>query len=840
MTNKKMVRAGLFASLFLFVLVVLIGQLPSLFLPTKLSVEVQSQQSDNYQVFYDTGNGYNETESVTVFKPGSTTFETIDFWLPAKKINKIRIDPGTKSGNIFIRRICAGSLFKQHCWRGQDLFSQCRPLHDISKFEVGDAYLSIVSTGEDPNFELKGDFSLHQSAFTSYGIYFFAVIVSIVFFFILLREEAIIHIADASLPVLEWMLRYRYIISAALFIILVAAKLHGSSLPEWDKIVKEKINQSDKSLLFGQPRGIRSDEWNLQTPMYLSQVESKSFFPLINPNIRSDGQNMLVISAPVFDITLVSKPFNWGFFFLGKARGLSWYWWSKLFLLLLTSYEFCLFLARGDKLLSFVGALWIAFSPFVQWFFSSGQVDLIIYSQAIIVISCHYLVEASRQKKILLAAILSISIIGFILALYPGFQVPLGYFILIFIAAYTYTNRASIKLEKFDFFLLSLSLFVIIVVILAFVARSMDAMKIIAGTVHPGKRFITGGGYDMNFLQFYLIDWLTPFKELPSITGCYSGLNRCEVSTFVNFVPAGLFVFFSICRKDTTSRSLGIAILCYILFQVSWLTIKYPDWFARWSFYFPVLQQRLQEVIGLVAVYLSIWLFSFLAEHKPLTLVKAFGISLFTMLLYSYSLNHTFMSGYLTPVYMTLTLVFFFMGNCFFLLGKKRLFALFIIFFIVVAGLTVNPISKGVGPIYNKVISQKILQIDRAHPGQQWAAANSAALGNLVVALGVKSMNSSQFYPDMNRWRILDPLGKYANCYNRYATVCVQVVETGTHFEFNRKIVDLFTLYITPEDLKRVGVKYILSNGCLAIQSPILKEIDKVESDNLYIYEVQA
>lgn len=106
----------------------------------------------------------------------------------------------------------------------------------------------------------------------------------------------------------------RYLIAVLLFTALVVGKFHGSSIAEWDYILSEKIDKGENTLIVGKTRFMRSDEWMVQTPMYLAQVESRQFFPVVNPAIRSDGQNMLVsYYAPVFDITLIGKPFNWGF-----------------------------------------------------------------------------------------------------------------------------------------------------------------------------------------------------------------------------------------------------------------------------------------------------------------------------------------------------------------------------------------------------------------------------------------------------------------------------------------------------------------------------------------------
>lgn len=826
-------RAIVIAASALVILVAIIHTHAPFILPSELSIEVKGQAGDVYQVFYDRGRGYNEEDSVRSPLSRDGAFETLRFRFPGVKIEKIRIDPGTKPGNVLIGKICVGSFLKKHCWTAQDLCRECAPLHDITGFETKDNLLSITSSGNDPYFAFKGDFSGEQFEVWKVFIYPAAFLLCFALFFLLYRHSIITGAIDATRPALLQLIRYRYAVAAVLFVVLVAAKLHGSSLAMWDHYIKVEVAPSAKTLLFGEARGIRSDEWLVQTPMYLSQAESKSFFPLMNLAIRSDGQNMLVsYYAPVFDITLIGKPFNWGFFFLGKERGLSWYWWSKLLLLLLLSYEMCLLLTDEKKLISALGALWITFSPFIQWWFSTQQVDLVIYAQALVVAACRYLTTEGRRRRLFLAAALTVSSVGFILSFYPPFQVSLGYLVLLFVAVYAYGNRSSIKLGKYDLVLLFVSFVVMGAVLFSFVARSMDAVRLVMDTVYPGRRLATGGGYNLNDLQFYLSNWRLPFKEV-------TFSNRCEVSSFLHFLPAILFVFFKVYRKETAavSRSLGFALLCYLLFQVSWLFVQYPEWFARWTFLSRVPEGRMQAVMGLVAVYLSIWMFSLLVGSKTVRLSEALITSLFVVLLYIHSLKHTFMLDYLKPTGAAPTLIFFFVLNCLFLLGRKRLFAVSMILFIVFAGMTVNPLARGVDPIYNKVIGQKILEIARRDTNQKWIGVNSLVLGNYMVALGIKTFNSVHYYPDLNAWRALDPEGRYKDVYNRYAHVMVQLTDEDTYFKLEQG--DVFTVFINGGDLRKTDSRYLVSNGRITGHTQFLREVDRVGGDNLYIYEIK-
>ena len=200
---------------------------------------------------------------------------------------------------------------------------------------------------------------------------------------------------------IEVIIKYRYFVALIIFSFLVIGKFHGSSIAIWDYIITEKINNAKNTLIAGQERGIRSDEWLLMTPMYLSQTMEK--FPLINPNIRSNGQNMLFSAySPVLNLCMIGKPSVWGFILLGKEYGLSWFWYSRLLLLILLSFELCMLLTNKDVFISLLGALWISYSPFIQWWYSSHITEYLISSQMIIVSIWHYINTTSRKFKLCL------------------------------------------------------------------------------------------------------------------------------------------------------------------------------------------------------------------------------------------------------------------------------------------------------------------------------------------------------------------------------------------------------------------------------------------------------
>ena len=131
-----------------------------------------------------------------------------------------------------------------------------------------------------------------------------------------------------------------------LFLALVAGRLHGSSIrlssqlwaPEESHFVTQPIlsalgDKAEKyrSALNAMPRLARSDEWAISTIWSLAQFHHQPRFPVRNTNIGA-GQNMLLVSVPVWHLSSIARAATWGYFLFGQQAGLAWAWWFSPFL----------------------------------------------------------------------------------------------------------------------------------------------------------------------------------------------------------------------------------------------------------------------------------------------------------------------------------------------------------------------------------------------------------------------------------------------------------------------------------------------------------------------------
>lgn len=76
----------------------------------------------------------------------------------------------------------------------------------------------------------------------------------------------------------------------------------------------------------------------------------------------------------------------------------------------------------------------LSIAPGIMWWFSTAIVDSYIWGMAIVVLFHTYMenLETKDWKKLLIALGMIISIPAFAFALYPAYQVPLAYVIVIF------------------------------------------------------------------------------------------------------------------------------------------------------------------------------------------------------------------------------------------------------------------------------------------------------------------------------------------------------------------------------------------------------------------------
>ena len=169
---------------------------------------------------------------------------------------------------------------------------------------------------------------------------------------------------------------------------------------------------------------------------------------------------------------------------------------------------------------------------------------------------------------------------------------------------------------------------------------------------------------------------------------------------------------------------------------------------------------------------------------------------------------------------------------------KNRYFALIACMgTILVSGFLVNPIRSGCDNIYDLEAVKLIESVHEENPKALWAVEGmSYPYTNLPIVTGAPTVNSTNIYPDLERWQTLDTENLHNDVYNRYAHISINLKQEGAA-EFSSDVPDQFTLNITLEDLKKIGVKYIFTNRELTTSRG--SQVNLVKQWNTYrIYEI--
>ncbi|MGB6116143.1 MAG: hypothetical protein WBF97_13790, partial [Comamonas sp.] len=215
--------------------------------------------------------------------------------------------------------------------------------------------------------------------------------------------------------------------TAVAFVALVVSGTTGSSLPLL--LQGAPVVRGEAPAWLGQARPIRSDEWEVITPMALAQQAHAPRFPVVNRNLGTGGQNMLVVGmtgVPVAHVSTLARPATWGFFVLPLRQALAWYWWLPFFACFAALWWLIGRVASIGWRPAAALAAALAWSAYAMAF-SGWPAYLLFFGAAGLSCAIHALRTGRMWVGTLSGAGLGLALSGYVLVLYPAWQVSLGY-----------------------------------------------------------------------------------------------------------------------------------------------------------------------------------------------------------------------------------------------------------------------------------------------------------------------------------------------------------------------------------------------------------------------------
>ncbi|MDN5667780.1 MAG: hypothetical protein L0G87_05220 [Renibacterium salmoninarum] len=567
-------------------------------------------------------------------------------------------------------------------------------------------------------------------------------------------------IASAGLRAFIWLRVSDRMVYAAVLIAYLLVVLTGMTTSSLGIGSLRQNPAEPLGLQFGTPRWIRSDEYNVVSPIAMS-ILATTDQPTLSPlgaaaNLFNRYPGGFFQSLVFFDSSLLRLGGIFPQQMLFAAR-----WWLPVLLVLL-------FLPRwisqvgGSKRLGWFAAGLVVVAPATAWW-SMAPVQCLAY----VVAGCSLMLSAhkalSRGKRVW--SVVQILVAGVLLAGLPSFYIPwafvLGAPFLIGSVFMLLNHRTRLKS---GFLVLGLTGFVALFFAAGMIWESLDGLKSMIGTVYPGSR--RSGPEALPLGQFFGAPMLTPLVGADPASS-----NASELSTAFNITLVWVAVLLAAVRLR--ARWSGRFVL-----------IVFLSWGALWSVWclvslgpagtnFPILNyvpaSRAGQVIGYLGIVILALLLSGVREVKLRTaLVAAAVCGLITgysgSMLKANELPTMPLWGLLLASLAVALVVFAvsYYRNKIWVLGLAVLIA-------AVPAVKVNPIIFGLGDFRDSATAQFFGKIssEAREQGQFWAS-DTGSVDALMLASGVPTLSGLQRSgPDNAMWSKLDPENKFKDAWNR-------------------------------------------------------------------------
>lgn len=251
--------------------------------------------------------------------------------------------------------------------------------------------------------------------------------------------------------------------------------------------------------------------------------------------------------------------------------------------------------------------------------------------------------------------------------------------------------------------------------------------------------------------------------------------------------------------------------------------------------------QRAVIALGFIDILLLLRLLS--KEEKAQKLWISLVISLIlslVLVVICKTLNPNYVGKILSAILFVMCMYLFFFALQYNTKYGKYFFTLGIIGTMLIAGGAVNPISSGIDVIYNSPILQAAQNINENEEGLWLADALAFPCPNYLEMAGCPVVNATNIYPNLDLWKSLDKNNEYEDIYNRYSHVYMEIRnEEDIQEKFVLVSADSIQVFITPEELKQMNIKYIFTVRVMEEFEKENQNFDLIYNENNYhIYKV--
>lgn len=572
---------------------------------------------------------------------------------------------------------------------------------------------------------------------------------------------------------------------ALIFIALVALGVTGSST---GAVHSQIQREPDPALISGEPQGIRSDEWFVQTSWVISQVEQG--LPIRNESFPGGMDATVQNDLPNSDWSTAFRPHLLGFFVLPLDQAMAFKWWFPAFALIGAAYLFVVSFLPRRPITGALLAVGFFFSPFFQWWYLSLTLYPAVWALLVGATVVWCLRAQSRTGPWVLAALSGYVSVTLGMGIYVPFIVPAAVVVLGFAFGALLTRdfgppRIGSKLKRIVPLILAAAAAGIVLGI--WLVTRWPTIVGFTSTVYPGERLqSTGGGGSQQLAQLLS----GPLSKIFGGTEGYPlASNSSEVSTFL--LP-GLFLVVTAVwlavsrrqhRKSVDWLTLGVlssgVVMVAFLFFPGWDVIAHATFIDRTTY------SRIRMGFGLLSFILVVLVARGFDERRhgagrgsrwiaacaPLLVLGSVAFVLWQIDEIVPLTEFIALVGRREMLWGAFVALLFVCAVWFFARDRVLWGALALLVVSVVNAGGVNPLYRGVLDLRETSTVERIQHLNEDDPGA-WVGINSSLLPTMMlVESGVTTYNGVQGAPSTEMWEAIDPESAYEEAWNRLATV---------------------------------------------------------------------
>ena len=741
--------------------------------PFDLQMGVKSERASRLRLFYDTGKGIRPQDSNTQWIDASAEFTTVRFRIDAPRFKGLRLTQVDSAiplelRSLTLHRFPAQKIridpFELKPAEGIATITQLSSVTSIMPSSAaGGATIAIQFPEEFVESPLSA--GLRVGAVALLGL----TAVAFLWWGRPTSGQKSETVTGQSAPRISGRTAIISFLTAA-YLLTSIFELNQSSSSIWRYFADWET--PGHSLLAGSPKDIRGDEWGTETPWILAQTKHVPPFPLSNSNIGEDKAPLLT-NLPVGHWSMLFRPQMLGFFFLNLERAFAFYWNFKWFGLLLAAFLFFEILSGGKTLIALAGALFILFSPYVQWWFSTPAAMPEMLAMLFFALwSILFILRTRSPWRIAGAGLVLFVALGqFVFCCYPRFQIPLFYLGAVVVGS-VLVDRAREKFLPIRVAVLGGAVLLAGAIACVWYRDVGGLIHQLSGFAYPGQILSVGGSYPWWGLLAPFLEFSMNEEHWPS-----GFMNVCEAAGFLFVAPLLLAaVIDDIARRRFDAILLSVAGFVFLAFV--FMVWGIPLWLAKGTGWAYVYATRAHLVVGVGS---TIGLVRYLSRSEPNPRRRPFALELLLLGVIAFLLweilgvVNTRLGEFASPTSVAAAALFF--ALVFFCLWTRKAapaLALLLLPTLLANGLT-NPIGRGLPGFEQSELRRWLSEHERLDPTAKWIVLGRTGRGRsmpeFVKTTGANVLGGVRITPDREMVRVLDPESKYPDVYNRFAWI---------------------------------------------------------------------